>query len=442
MELNLGFITLEGFMSRTDGNSRKLKFCFIACGQYGGRQGDELARLQHDVVAINTSESDLSDLKVVQKIIKLEGYNGAIKDIERGQAAIKDNRDQVLSVLQSSEVTDADFVFVIAGMGGGTGNAAAPILLNNLSRVREPFNGKPSFGAIVSVPGAWEKRGIKKNASWGLSHIHDMIQNEACGSVQVIDNEKLYQMTEGIFSDTETKLEWTDYGNSKLASLLTEIAFLTSLPSGKTFDEDELLDVLSTPGYLSLGKCYIQEGDALEVNNMSQLIEKSFRESPTASDYDFELDAINGFIAVVHPKSKNPIISDSDFRMLEERFGKFAANAEKPHSGLIENSKWGAITSKNKLVDEKPRAILYAGIVSSQLPLRIAKMVSEIEQEERELESKREQRSNRPVIDLSGFKEVKKKDIPSISKPPVHDDFDLFSPKTVDRTKRNANFDL
>ena len=173
MELNLGFITLEGFMSRNDGNARKLKFCFISCGQFGGRQGDEMARLLHKVIAINTSDSDLSDLKVVQNIIKLDGYNGAIKDIERGQAAIKDNRDKVLSVLQSTDVVEADFVFVVAGMGGGTGNAAAPILLNNLSRVREPFNGKPSFGAIVSVPGAWEKRGIKKNASWGLSHIHE-----------------------------------------------------------------------------------------------------------------------------------------------------------------------------------------------------------------------------------------------------------------------------
>ena len=68
----------------------------------------------------------------------------------------------------------------------------------------------------------------------------------------VIDNDKLYQMTEGIFSDTDTKLDWTDYGNSQLASLLTEISFLTSLPSGKTFDEDELLDNVEYKTRLSL----------------------------------------------------------------------------------------------------------------------------------------------------------------------------------------------
>ena len=31
MEMNLGFITLEGFMRRDDGNKKKLKFCFISC---------------------------------------------------------------------------------------------------------------------------------------------------------------------------------------------------------------------------------------------------------------------------------------------------------------------------------------------------------------------------------------------------------------------------
>ncbi|AYB48042.1 hypothetical protein [Paenibacillus lautus] len=426
MEMNLGFITLEGFMRRDDGNKKKLKFCFISCGQFGGRQGDELARLGHDVYALNTSESDLSDLKIVQNIIKLDGYNGAVKDIERGQAAIKDNRDKVLSLLSNSDVVDADFVFVIAGMGGGTGNAAAPIILSNLSRVRKPFNGKPSFGAIVSVPGSWEKRGIKKNARWGLSHIDELIKRNACGSVTIVDNEKLFTMTEGIFSDTETRLEWTDYGNSTLAALLTEVAFLTSLPSSKTFDEDELLDVLSTPGYYSSGKCYIYEDDSLEVNSLTSLIEKSFRESPTANDFDYELDAVNGFVAVIHPKHKNPIISDSEFRTLEERFGRFIANAEKPHSGLIDNSNWGTITSRGKHNEgERNKAILYTGVVCSALPDRIAKMLEEIDREEQELELKKNERKNKTALDLSAFKTIAKNEV-ATTKEPVNSEFDLF----------------
>ncbi|WP_336775156.1 MULTISPECIES: hypothetical protein [unclassified Paenibacillus] len=443
MEMNLGFITLEGFTRRTDGNAKKLKFCFIACGQYGGRQGDELSRLQHNVFAINTSDSDLSDLKVIQDKIKLDGYNGAVKDIERGQAAIKDNRDKILSLLQRQEVVNADFVFVIAGMGGGTGNAAAPIILSNLSRVREPFNGKPSFGAILSVPGTWEKRGIKKNARWGLANIDSLIKDEECGSVMIIDNEKLFKMTEGIFSETDTKLEWSDHGNSTLASLLTETIFLTSLPSGKTFDEDEYLDVLCTPGYLSVGKCYIQPDDLLAVNTYTALIQKSFRESPTANDYDYELDAINGFVAVIHPKNGNHSISDSQFRTLEERFGKFIANAEKPHTGLIENTSWGTITSRSKVKEsDAPKAILYTGAVCSSLPGRIVEMLREIDLEEEELEQKRSERGKRDNLDLSSFTSIERRETAATKERTRNTDFDLFSTTPTQKKNDRSDFKL
>lgn len=426
MDYKLGYITLEGF-TRGVANKESLKFCFIACGQFGGKQGDELARLNHSVHAINTADTDLADLKVIKNIIKLDNYNGAVKDIERGQMAIRDNRDKVLSVLQHPDVTGADFVFVAAGMGGGTGNAAAPMLLANLAKIRKPFNGKPSYGGLISVPGSWEQRGIKKNARWGLSHIDDLIRKNACGSVMIIDNEKLYDLTESIFSDNGP-LSWDDYGNSTIAALITEVLALTSLPSGKTFDADELLDVLCTPGYFSLGKTEIKEGDSRESNSLSSYIDRAFKSSPTASDYDYELDAINGFVAVVHPKSnKNPIITDSDFRTIEENFGEYIANAEKPHSGMIANEEWGLITGNGKVKEESPKALLYVGAVTDQLPARITQMLEEIEQEEKTLSEKKSKRASQAPLDLSAFKKLDKREV-AASREVGNDEFDLFGP--------------
>jgi len=433
MDFNtLGFITLEGFLTRTDGNKKKLSFSFIGAGQFGGRQGDEFARLNHNVRAINTSDSDLSDLKVISNIIKLENYNGAVKDIERGQQAIKDNRDVILSVLQHEDITKADHVFVIGGMGGGTGNAAVPVILSNLAKVRTPFNGKPSFGPIISVPGTWEKRGIKKNARWGLSHIDSMVKKGTCGAVTIIDNEKLFAITDSIFSNADTTLSWSDYGNSALASLFTELAFLTSLPSSKTFDEDELLDVLSTPGYLSYGKAYVTSEESLEKNAMTKIIERSFHNSPTADDYDYEIDAVNGFLAVVRPNNKDQIITDPIFKELEDQFGQYIANAEKPHSGLIDNKDWGTITSRSvkgdkiKASDEKPKAIVYTGVVCSELPARIVQMLEEIDKEEREIEEKRNNRTS-PVLNLSSYKTIEKKQTSLSLESSEPDEFDLFS---------------
>lgn len=411
---NLGFMKLEPFMKRSDGDRKQLKLAFIACGQYGGRQGDEFARLQYTTIAINTAQSDLDDLKVIRKQIKLQGVNGAIKDIERGKQAIKDNRDVIIEVLKSAEIQEADHVFVIGGMGGGTGNAAVPVIASNLASLRNPFNKKPSFGAIISVPGTWEKRGLKKNASWGLAHIDELIKNNRCGAVIIMDNEKLFNMTQSMFSSTETDLEWTDYGNTALAAALSEIAYCTTLPSSKSFDVDEFRDVLSTPGYLSFGKAYIEKEDKLELNQIDNIIQKSFQNSPTAHDYDYELDSVNGFIAILHPPHSHregPTLNEKIFRIFQERFGHFIANAEKPHTGMIEN--------------KSNKAIVYTGIVCNSLPARINSMLDEIKTEEDQLQKKRSDR-DKTRLDLSNFKDIERNEVAAASQESLNSDFDLF----------------
>ncbi|MCP3746653.1 hypothetical protein [Paenibacillus sp. A3M_27_13] len=438
---NLGFITLEGFVRRDDVTNRTLKLCFICCGQYGGRQGDEEARLGHSVFVINTSESDLLDLKAIAKnsdrIIKLEGYGGAAKDIERGQAAIYDNSEAIVNVLQHEDVIDADHVFVVGGMGGGTGNAAIPMICSNLAKIRKPFNGKPSFGAIITVPASWEKRGIKKNALWGLGHLDQLVKNEDIGAIVLIDNDKLYNLTQGVHSNTtETPLNWMDYGNSSLAALLDEITMLTSLPSSKAFDLDEWRDVFSSPGWVSIGKSYITNSN--EIDRSDKIFRDAFANSPTASDYDYELDTVNGFMAVIHPK--NEIITDSSFKVLEEQFGDFIESAEKPHSGMIANHIWGKITSKNKLISEDKKAIVYTAAVSINLPDRVRRMLVEIEQEEEKLEKKRIERSDKKSLDLSSF--TKQEDKVVKEKSSLGNQFDLFGSKTEEKEKNNNTFDL
>lgn len=442
MEFNLGFATLESFLKRKDGSIQKINYAFIAAGQYGGRQGDELARLGYHVSALNTSDEDLKDLKIITKenTIKLKGYNGAVKDINRGQSAIKDNKDIIINLLKRPEIINADHVFVIGGTGGGTGNAALPILLTNLAKVRKPFNGKPSFGAILSVPGSWEARGIKKNAAWGLSHIKELVEAKATGANIIVDNEKLYKLHEDIFSSVEKEIDWRDYGNTTLAALIAEISFLTSLPSSKTFDSDELRDVLSTPGYLALGKIEIDSD--LNEKEIPELITNSFTTSPLASDFDYELDSENGFVTIIHPsKNEKNHINESLFKSIEEKYSKFISNAEKPHSGLIINSEWGKIRGKSKLTStEHPKAIMYCGAVLNRLPHRIKEMLSEIKTEEEELEKKRSEREN-DELDLTAFKDVKK-EVAVASQKVIKAEFDLFSDNETKTEKANDDWEF
>lgn len=423
--MQLGILQIEGFIREV--SEKPLKITFISCGQYGGRQGDELARLDHDVVAINTAKSDLDDLKIIERRIRLKGYDGAAKDINRGKEAIQNNKDVILEVFNSPLVTESDFVYVIAGMGGGTGNAAAPVLLNTLynARIDKMFNdSKPTFGAIISVPGTWESRGMKKNAAWGLGKIQQLIDNDRCGSVIVIDNEKLINLSSNVFKETNDELDWRDNGNCSLASMFTEIISLTGIPSSKSFDPSELLDVISTPGYFALGKAIIDGTENANMNNITDKFKEGFANSPTASDYDYELDAVTAFMTVVQPKSNNPIVNEADFLKIEGDFGKFIANAEKPHTGIVEAREWGILTGSQKILKKESKAIIYTGVVLKEMPNRIVSMISEIEEEERELERKRDLRDDKKSANLSAYLNLDKAPKKEITK--VNNELDLF----------------
>ena len=79
-----------------------------------------------DFVAINTDKQALNVSSAGYKIQigeKLTHGQGAGSDPEIGRKAAEESRSQITKALE-----DTDMVFVTAGMGGGTGTGAAPIV--------------------------------------------------------------------------------------------------------------------------------------------------------------------------------------------------------------------------------------------------------------------------------------------------------------------------
>ena len=79
-----------------------------------------------EFISVNTDLQDLSLSKAPQKIQiggKLTKGLGAGAVPEIGAKAAEENRDEIATAIQ-----DADMVFVTAGMGGGTGSGAAPVV--------------------------------------------------------------------------------------------------------------------------------------------------------------------------------------------------------------------------------------------------------------------------------------------------------------------------
>jgi cell division protein FtsZ len=128
-------------------------------------------------IAIDTDVKDLNASEVPNKILIgkkiVQGY-GAKGVPEIGEAAIKGSRKQVEKFLK-----ETNMVFIIAGLGGGTGTGAVSVV-SEIAR----HNGATVVG-IAIMPLKTEKERVRK-ASHGLA---DM--KKKCNTLVVIDNNRL-----------------------------------------------------------------------------------------------------------------------------------------------------------------------------------------------------------------------------------------------------------
>jgi len=118
-----------------------------------------------DFIAVNTDKQALSVSSATYKIQigeKLTNGQGAGSDPEVGRKSAEENRTQIAKALE-----DADMVFITAGMGGGTGTGAAPIVADiakemgvlTMGVVTKPFRFEGSRRMIRAEEGIRELRG-------------------------------------------------------------------------------------------------------------------------------------------------------------------------------------------------------------------------------------------------------------------------------------------
>ena len=98
----------------------------------GGGGGNAINRMVDagvkgvEFVAVNTDKAALIKSKATQKIQigdKTTAGMGAGGNPDNGRAAAEESRDEIAAAIR-----DADMIFITAGMGGGTGTGAAPVV--------------------------------------------------------------------------------------------------------------------------------------------------------------------------------------------------------------------------------------------------------------------------------------------------------------------------
>ncbi len=134
-------------------------------------------------ISLNTDQQSLAQSKAHARLALGPQYSrglGAGGSAEKGAIAAEESREEILGLLAG-----ADMVFITAGMGGGTGTGAAPVVA---SYARE-------LGAltvaVVVTPFRWEGSGKMANAQDGLDRLRG-----TADTLIVVSNEKLKALCE------------------------------------------------------------------------------------------------------------------------------------------------------------------------------------------------------------------------------------------------------
>lgn len=131
-----------------------------------------------EYIAVNTDAKALNKSKATTRIpigAKLTKGRGAGNKPEVGQRSAEENRDEIETHLKG-----ADMVFITAGMGGGTGTGAAPVV----AKIAKEMG--ILTVAVVTKPFLFEREQKMMQAEKGIAELKKYVD-----SLIVIPNEKL-----------------------------------------------------------------------------------------------------------------------------------------------------------------------------------------------------------------------------------------------------------
>jgi len=136
-----------------------------------------------EFIAVNTDKQALGISSATVKIQigeKLTNGQGAGSNPEVGRKSAEESRSQITKALE-----DTDMVFITAGMGGGTGTGAAPIVADIAKEM-----GILTVG-VVTKPFRFEGMRRMRQAEGGINELRDRVD-----SLVIIPNERLKLATD------------------------------------------------------------------------------------------------------------------------------------------------------------------------------------------------------------------------------------------------------
>jgi cell division protein FtsZ len=185
-----------------------------------------------EFIVANTDAQALSQSKAHNVIQVGESGLGAGMKPAVGRQLAEETRDRIEDALRG-----AHMVFIAAGMGGGTGTGAAPVVAEVAKQL-----GALTV-AVVSKPFSHEGQKCLDIANEGLEELGKHVD-----SLIVILNEKL----EEIYED-DSMLEWLGHADDVLNNAVAGIAEIINVPGHINVDFNDVKTIMAEQGKAMMG---------------------------------------------------------------------------------------------------------------------------------------------------------------------------------------------
>jgi len=209
-------------------------------------QGVDFVVANTDAQALNASDAD----RRIQLGLKITQGLGAGSRPEIGRAAAEETLDEILQALEG-----AHMCFIAAGMGGGTGTGAAPVIAK---AARD--KGILTVG-VVTKPFAFEGQRRSRSADAGISELQQHVD-----TLIVIPNQNLFRLAN---SETTFK-EAFEMADEVLQQGVRGITDLMVMPGLINLDFADVRSVMS-----EMGKAMMGTGEADGDNRAIEAAEKA-----------------------------------------------------------------------------------------------------------------------------------------------------------------------
>ncbi|ERH13588.1 MAG: cell division GTPase [halophilic archaeon J07HB67] len=239
-----------------------MKSVLIGVGQAGGKLTAALREFDREMgfdavrgtLAVNSARPDLKPLQLDTVLIGQDRVNGhgVGGDNELGAEVMEADAGEVMAALDGRITAQAEAIFVVAGLGGGTGSGGAPVLTRELSRVYDV----PVY-ALGILPGANEGAMYQVNAGRSLK----TLAREA-DAVLLIDNDAWRSSGESV----EEGFQSINQAIAQRVGLLMASGEAIEGVGESVVDTSEIINTLRAGGIASLGYASAQAGEDADAN--------------------------------------------------------------------------------------------------------------------------------------------------------------------------------